>query len=125
MYTCYNIAQQLSEQGISFNPIERLLGCFGHLINLVAKAFLWGTDAEAFQAEITNHQELQQVAEELATLCRKGPLGKLYNIIVWISRTPQRRDRFSEHVKKALGPGTKAFSLINGNSTRRGVTMTP
>jgi len=115
-----HIAQQLSEQGISFNPVERRLRCFGHVINLVVKAFLWETDAEAFQAEITNQQELQQEAEELATWRRKGPLGKLHNIIVWISRTPQRRDRFSERVKKALGPGTKALSLINGNSTQWG-----
>jgi len=115
-----HIAQQLSQQGISFNPVERRLRCFGHVINLVVKALLWGTNAEAFPPEITNQQELQQEAEELATWRRKRPLGKLHNIIVWISRTPQRCDQFSERVKKALGPGTKALSLINGNSTRWG-----
>ena len=112
-----HIAQQLSEQSISFNPVERRLRCLGHVINLVGKALLWATDAEAFQAEITNQQDLQQEAEELATWRPKGPLGKLHNMIVWICRTPQRRDWFSECVKKALGPGTKALSLINGNST--------
>jgi len=118
--TMQHIAKQLMEEGISFDPIERRLRCFGHVINLVVKAFLWETEAEAFEAQITNHQALHLEAEELDTWRRKGPLGKLHNIIVWISLTPQRRDRFAEHVKKALGPGTKVLSLINGNSTRWG-----
>jgi len=56
----------------------------------------------------------------LETWRRKGPLGKLHNIIVWISHSPQRRDRFAERVKQSLGPSTNALSLINRNSTRWG-----
>ena len=101
-----------------FDPIEHRLRCFGHVINLVVKAFLWGTDAEAFQSEIISYQQQEREVEELETWRRKGPLGKLHNIIVWISRSPQRRDRFAERVKQSLGPSTKGLSLINGNSTR-------
>lgn len=115
-----HIVQRLQELDISFDPIERRLRCFGHVINLVVKAFLWGTDSEAFEAEILSHQELQREAEELETWRRKGPLGKLHNIIIWISRSPQRRDRFAAKVKQCLGPETKALSLIYGNSTRWG-----
>lgn len=49
------IAQKLEEHDISFNPIERRERCFGHVINLVVKAFLWGSDAEPFEAEILSH----------------------------------------------------------------------
>ena len=84
----------------------------------MVKAFLWGTDTEAFESEIISYQQREWKVEELETWRRKGPLGKLHNIIVWISRSPQRRDRFAARVKQSLGPSTKALSLINGNSTR-------
>ena len=34
------IARKLHEHDLSFNPIERRFRCFGHVINLVVKAFL-------------------------------------------------------------------------------------
>jgi len=86
----------------------------------VVKAFLWGTDAEAFESEIISYQQREREVEELETWRCKGPLRKLHNIIVWISRSPQRLDRFAERVKQSLGPSTKALSPINGNSTRWG-----
>lgn len=61
------IAHKLKEHDISFNPIERRVHCFGHVINLVVKAFLWGTDAKAFEAAIISHQELHHEAEEFDT----------------------------------------------------------
>lgn len=114
------IARHLKEQDISFDPVHRRLRCFGHVINLVVKTFLWGSDAEVFEAQIASYQDLQCEVEEVEAWRRKGPLGKLHNIINWISRSPQRRERFQEKVKKSLGPGTKALSLIRGNTTRWG-----
>lgn len=38
--TMQYIARKLQEYEIFFNPIERRLPCFGHVINLVVKAFL-------------------------------------------------------------------------------------
>ena len=40
--------------------------------------------------------------------------------VSWISRSPQRRDRFEEKVIQVLGPNTKALALIQGNTTRWG-----
>ena len=42
------IATLLADMGIMFDPVRHLLRCFGHVINLVVKPFLWGTDVEAF-----------------------------------------------------------------------------
>ena len=53
-----HIAQHLKEQDISFNPVQRRLRCFGHVINLVVKTFLWGSDAEVFEAQIASYQDL-------------------------------------------------------------------
>jgi len=115
-----HIAQYLKELDISFDPLQRRLHCFGHIINLVVKAFLWGSDTEVFEAQISTYHDLQRETEELEAWRRKGPLGKLHNIITWISRSPQRRERFQAEVKKSLGPNTKAVSLIRGNTTRWG-----
>jgi len=76
-----HIAKHLQDVGIAFNPVQRRLLCFGHVINLVVKAFLWGTNSAAFEAEINSHQEIEQEAEELEAWRRKGPLCKLHNII--------------------------------------------
>ena len=116
----HHIAQHLKEQDITFNPIQHRLRCFGHLINLVVNSFLWGSDAEVFEAHISTYQDLQEEAAESEAWRRKGPLGKLYHIISWISRTPQRRDRFQAEVRKSLGPSMKAVFLIRGNTTRWG-----
>lgn len=118
-----HIARQLPQQDISLDSVHCRLRCFGHVINLVVKTFLWGSDAEVFEAQIGTYQDLQRETEELEAWPRRGPLGKLHNIINWISRSPQRRERFQEKVRKSLGPNTKALSLIRGNTTRWGGTM--
>jgi len=59
------IQTYLQNSGIPFDPIARRLRCFGHVINLVVKAFLWGEDPEAFEIEITNYQSLEKEQEEL------------------------------------------------------------
>ena len=115
------IKNYLGEIGILFDPVSRRLRCFGHVLNLVVKAFLWGEDAETFEAEIITRQDLDREVEKLQAWRRKGPLGKLHNIITWICRTPQRWDRFEEKVRQNQEVGAvKALSLIHGNDTRWG-----
>ena len=46
------ISSLLLNINIVFDPIKRRLCCFGHVINLVVKSFLWGTDVEAFRNEL-------------------------------------------------------------------------
>jgi len=71
--------------------IYRRLRCFGHVINLSAKAFLFGKDPDAFELEIDNLEklklEVRYERELLAQWRKRGSIGKLYNIVVWIRRT--------------------------------------
>src|SRR5437667_2998234 len=56
----------------------RRLRCTGHVLNLVVKAFLFGTDVEAFEIEAHTVYETQDELAELELWRRKGPVGKLH-----------------------------------------------
>lgn len=94
----------LSEKGISFDPEASRVRCFGHIINWVVNGFLWGSDWEAFESGMNRESSSKEEAKSLKAWRKKGPMGKLHNIGVWILRTPQRRDRFSEKVQLTRGP---------------------
>jgi len=111
------IQTYLQNSGIPFYAVTRRLRCFGHVINLVVKAFLWGEDPEAFEIEVTNCQAHEKEQEELLAWHKKGPCGKLHNLLVYITGSPQRRDRFEEKVKQ-LYPNTSLLTLIRGNETQ-------
>ncbi|OLE52385.1 MAG: hypothetical protein AUG51_18275 [Acidobacteria bacterium 13_1_20CM_3_53_8] len=65
--------------------------CLGHIINLAAKAFLFGKDSEAFEIESDAAHVLSHLEKLRELWLRKGPLGKLHNTLIFIMRTPQRR----------------------------------
>lgn len=48
--TCVNAI--LTQVRPDLHPKERRLRCIGHIINIAAQAFLYGTDEEAFTAEV-------------------------------------------------------------------------
>ena len=73
---------------------NRRLRCWGHIFNLVVKAFLFGSDPDTFEADIRTNRTLDHLKEELQAWRKKGPIGKLYNVIVFIRRTSQRRQLF-------------------------------
>jgi len=105
-----------------FNPQQSRVRCFGHIINLVVKAFLWGEDWQEFKAEISTEPEIQKAASALKLWQKKRPLGKLHNISSWILRTPQRGDRFSKKVKQLRSTSSSTSGplvLMLGNVTRR------
>jgi hypothetical protein len=60
--------------------------CYGHVINLAAKAFLFGDDPVAFELEIKNAEKLKleiRYEQELLMLWRKrGSVRKLHNLIL-------------------------------------------
>lgn len=95
--------------------------CFGHIINLVVKGFLWGEDWEAFECEVNSECEVGGVSRALKIWRKRGPLGKLHNISTWILRTPQRRDKFIQKVKQlrsSSGSSSGPLLPIVGNVTR-------
>jgi hypothetical protein len=81
------------------DPNSRRSRCLGHIINLAAKAFLFGKDVEAFE-QITNTVDdttsMDSEAMKKAQLAwrSKGAIGRLHNVAVFIRANPQRREAF-------------------------------
>jgi len=50
---------------------------------------------------------------------KRGPLGKLHNIVQWIGQSPQHQDEYAEKVRQ-LNPESTAAALVQGNVTRWG-----
>lgn len=71
---------------------ERRLRCVGHIINIAAQAFLYDNDKEAFTAEVHGARSLADVKKQLDIWRKKGPIGKLHNIVTFIRRIPQHRE---------------------------------
>lgn len=59
--------------------------CFGHVINLVVKAILFGKDADAFES--CSRQGDVSATTEHELWRKKGPVGKLHNLVVAIHRS--------------------------------------
>jgi hypothetical protein len=95
---------------IKYDPVHHRLRCNGHIINLVAQAFLFSTDKDALLEE--NNQDTSYLPTELEmeNWRQKGPLGKLHNIVVYIQRSPQRLAAFLK-----LSSGKR---LVRDNKTR-------
>ena len=96
--------------------------CLGHIINLVAKAFLFGTSVDAFEA-ITDVIDEDVVSIDSETMKRaqkawrtQGAIGKLHNLVVFIRSSPQRRETFK---RKVVGDdAVDNLMPILDNSTR-------
>ena len=111
------IGHKLQALGVDFDHKQRRLRCFGLTINLVVKAFLYGTDA--------NHQQVVDIEEdngepavtlkELTTQLeywrKHGAYGRSRNIITYICWTPQRREEFIQ-LSRESSPDTTAFLPI-------------
>ena len=115
------LSKLLALRDIKFKPEIMRVRCFGHIINLVVKGFLWGADWEAFEQEVHKEEEytIEHEKQALKAWRKKGAMGKLHNIGTWILRTPQRRDRFSQKVHQARGGAYQGPLLpLVGNVTR-------
>lgn len=76
-------------------PEARRVRCLDHIINLAAKAFLFGGDKESFEdVEIGHSAPMTALEAEIAFWRSKGPLGKLHNLIVYIRRLHSAEKHF-------------------------------
>jgi hypothetical protein len=66
--------------------------CFGHVINLAARAFLWGEDPDSFEREAFAEAAFQVDERELRLWRKRGVVGKLHNIVRFVRASPQRRE---------------------------------
>ncbi|KAH7460200.1 hypothetical protein FOMA001_g19634 [Fusarium oxysporum f. sp. matthiolae] len=92
--TClYYMYQRLDP---SMRPVDikaRRMRCYGHTLNLVARAFLFGKDAESFELESDINGMRGLVEQDLDHWRTKGPIGKLRNIVKFIRSSPQRSEQ--------------------------------
>jgi hypothetical protein len=97
------------------DPDSRRVRCLGHIINLAAKAFLFGKNADAFE-DVTNTARKNGHLEALREEWRKqGPVGKLHNTIKFIRCTPQRRQAFRRLMKDELPRNIAGELLLTFN----------
>ena len=83
--TC--VAEILKALQIDDTVEHRRLRCLGHIINLAAQAFLFGSEASAFEREIGRAQ-YEEDKKELELWRKRGPVGKLHNVVKYICITP-------------------------------------
>jgi hypothetical protein len=70
------------------DPDSRCIRCLGYIINLIAKAFLFGHDADAFEEDSRIKKELSKFEAVRELWRKKGPVGKFYNTIIFIRKNP-------------------------------------
>ena len=72
---------------ITYDASHHRLCYNGHIINLAAQAFLFSSNKDSL-SKLNNTASSIPSQLEMDTWRRKGPLGKLHNIIVYIQRSP-------------------------------------
>ncbi|KAI7460907.1 hypothetical protein KC357_g8848 [Hortaea werneckii] len=75
--------------------------CTGHIFNLVAQSMLFDSDTEAFEEELSD-TKLEEA--KLLQWRRKGPIGKLHNIIYWIARSGYLTERLNDIQLQTIAP---------------------
>jgi hypothetical protein len=109
---------------LAFDAGKRHVLCMGHIINLVAHKVLFGSDVEAFEHELESSVTAELV--ELASWRRKGPIGKLHNLIRYIGTNSTRQQAFIRLQEVAIenrgatpdDPRQQPLYLIRDNITR-------
>jgi hypothetical protein len=95
--------------------------CLGHILNLAAKAFLFGKETSAFEDAVDLVNENDEAVEsdkmkKAQDLWRKkGPVGRFHNIVVFIRSSPQRREAFRRCL---VDESNKDLMVMLDNSTR-------
>ncbi|KAF5261576.1 hypothetical protein FOXYS1_7734 [Fusarium oxysporum] len=104
----------------------RRMRCYGHILNLVARAFLYGEDFEAFEAESQVFNFLGRYEDDLRHWRKKGPVGKLHNVVKFIRSSPQRSELFKKISREndeaqeylLAGESTAELEVVMNNDTR-------
>ena len=129
----------IQDGGIGFDPIERRLRCFGHIMNLAVKDLLYGPkkkkgkrrnneeedgqrEGPDIDDEVPGHGDSdndQKRKESLRKAWRAlGAVGKAHNIVVWIRGKPQHRSSWkNKRVKKLRNELLQADNVTRWDST--------
>jgi hypothetical protein len=90
--------------------------CFGHIINSVVKALLFGIRSSAFQKDLQEASDL----ESFKIWRQQGSIGHLHNIVTYIACSEQRVRDFE--VVQRVVPGEIALHLVKDTGVRRNST---
>lgn len=127
--TCLQALYPQIIPGIRASDIRaRRMRCFGHIINLVAGAFLFGDEADAFELHGDHLEQLQRHEDALQHWRKRGPVAKLRNIVKFIRSSPQRTAAFNAASRQSedapdndvllfVSP-TSHLELVQNNATR-------
>lgn len=85
-------AVEILAQEFGLDPAQCRLRCWGHTVNLVVKALLFGEGLTAFQKELSDAGD----DESFDIWRRQHAIGKLHNIVRYIMRSDQRVQMFNE-----------------------------
>ena len=114
--TIQSINRRLQEDGFDgFEWEERRLRCWGHIMNLVVKALLFGPNVSKLEKERRDGEDITTYERQQTLRWRAlGAIGKSHNIVKFIRVSPQRRAAFlSQELQK-----DSAFMLRADNDTR-------
>ncbi|TKA70942.1 hypothetical protein B0A55_10806 [Friedmanniomyces simplex] len=120
---------------LDVNLHKQRLRCAAHIINLVCKAILVGVDVDCLQDACNNANALAEdedtvdkaittfratVRDDKAALAawhRKGPVGKLHNLVLHVKSSPARRHLF-ENKQKEVDPELPVYKLVVNGGIR-------
>ena len=86
--------RQINPAFTKTDMLERRMRCYGHILNLVGRAFLHGEDYETFEEESQRQDSSDTLPADLRLWRQRGPVGKLRKIIKFIRSSPQRSESF-------------------------------
>lgn len=128
------IADNASENTACMNHLSEILNmdldkrrimCMGHVINLVAQECLFGSDVDAFEEELLN---VTAEEIELRHWRKRGPIGKLHNLIRYIGHSSNRKDLLQsiqlvqgesrQNSDTSAHSNPRTYHLIRDNLTR-------
>jgi hypothetical protein len=108
---------------LGFDGAQRRGCCFGHIVNLSAKALLFGSSTDAFENQLSGIEAFSEAEYELWQ--QKGPVGKLHNLVVDIHRSDRLtyllRELQEYDISKSDDPKIRSrspLSVVLENETR-------
>ncbi len=106
------------------NADNEHLPCIGHIISLIAKAFLFGNKSETFEADVAVADDIRDFEGAMRLWRKQGAIGKLHNLVRFIRASPQCDELFMDlaeaipSIQDELSGKTKTLHVINDNKTR-------
>lgn len=88
-----------------FDAEHRRLRCLGHILNLVVKQLIFGTNANAMETDDDVDMDLNAAGDELRKWRKKGPIGRLHNFVGTISNSPHLVQLLLEWQKEDIASG--------------------